>query len=148
MLDRQAEEHYRSRDDLLVDCELLQGSGLFDACSYRAATGIPAEVNAAEHYLLVGWRNGVEPGPDFEGGFLYPYFRSVGFNAPAAITYFMLREAGWPVYATRAQAESVSALIRANRLFDADGYAAQLGYADQLDPALHYVIVGEQLDFS
>ena len=131
------------REDREADGKLLEESGLFDADAYRAAAGIDAATNAAEHYLAVGWRQKIEPGPDFEGRFLDLYFRSAGFDGPPAMTYIRLRAAGWPVYATRAQAEPVAALIRASNLFDAAGYAARHGSIGELDPALHYVIVGE-----
>ena len=130
-------------EDREADGKLLEESGLFDADAYRAAAGIDAATNAAEHYLAVGWRQKIEPGPDFEGRFLDLYFRSAGFDGPPAMTYIRLRAAGWPVYATRAQAEPVAALIRASNLFDAAGYAARHGSIGELDPALHYVIVGE-----
>ena len=130
-------------EDREADGKLLEESGLFDADAYRAAAGIDAATNAAEHYLAVGWRQKIEPGPDFEGRFLDPYFRSAGFDGPPAMTYIRLRAAGWPVYATRAQAEPVAALIRASNLFDAAGYAARHSSIGELDPALHYVIVGE-----
>jgi glycosyltransferase involved in cell wall biosynthesis len=126
-----------------ADGRLLEESGLLDADAYRAVAGIDAATNAAEHYLAVGWRQKIEPGPDFEGHFLDLYFRSAGFDGPPAMTYIRLRATGWPVYATRAQAEPVAALIRASNLFDAAGYAARHGSIGELDPALHYVIVGE-----
>src|SRR5436305_13401447 len=90
--------------DRIVDARLLEESGLFHAETYRAGAGIDGGTNPAEHYLREGWPAGLEPGPDFEGGFLYPYYRSVGFFDPPPLTYITLRAAGWPVYATRAQA--------------------------------------------
>jgi glycosyltransferase involved in cell wall biosynthesis len=131
-------------EEVAANCRLLAASGLIDEQAYRAAARIDATVSAAEHYLTVGWREGIEPGPRFEGGFLAPYYRSAGFAGPPAITYLRLREHGWPVYATRAQAEAVARLIRASDLFDAAGYAAAVGDLAGLDPALHYVIVGER----
>src|SRR5262249_38293666 len=126
-----------------ADYRQLEASGLFDETAYRAAARFDASVNAAEHYLTIGWREGIEPGPRFEGAFLQPYFSSAGFSGPPAITYLTLRAAEWPVYATRAEAEAVAVLIRASDLFDAAGYAACAGNIGALDPALHYVIVGE-----
>jgi glycosyltransferase involved in cell wall biosynthesis len=132
-------------EDREADGKLLKESGLLDADAYRAAAGIDAATNAAEHYLAAGWRQGLEPGPDFEGGFLYPYFCSAGFAGPPAMTYIKLRAAGWPVYATRAEAEPTAALIRASNLFDAAGYIGRIGSIGEMDPALHYVVVGEQM---
>jgi glycosyltransferase involved in cell wall biosynthesis len=132
-------------EDCEADCKLLEESELLDADAYRAAAGINAAINAAEHYLTAGWHQGLEPGPKFEGGFLDPYFRSAGFAGPPAMTYIRLRAAGLPVYATRAQAEPIAALIRDSNLFDAAGYIGRVGSIGKLDPALHYVIVGEQM---
>jgi glycosyltransferase involved in cell wall biosynthesis len=86
-------------------------------------------------------------GPVFEADFLDLYFRSAGFSDPPATTCIRLREAGWPVYGTRAEAESVAAVIRASDLFDAAEYADRLGRVQGIDPALHYVLVGEQMGF-
>jgi len=128
-----------------TDGRLLEPSGLLDEANYRAAAKLDPTVNAAEHYLKVGWRQGLEPGPRFEGAFLHPYFASAGFSGPPAITYLTLRDAGWPVYATRAEAEATAGLIRSSDLFDAASYAARAGNIGELDPALHYVIIGERL---
>jgi glycosyltransferase involved in cell wall biosynthesis len=89
--------------------------------------------------------DGIIPGPRLEGAFLQPYFSSAGFSGPPAITYLTLRDAGWPVYATRAEAEEIAETIRADNLFDAAGYTARAGNIGTLDPALHYVIVGERM---
>jgi glycosyltransferase involved in cell wall biosynthesis len=144
MLDTQTNGNYRTTDDLLADRELLERSDIFDAAIYRSAAGLSAEQNAAEHYLSWGWRDGREPGPNFEGTFLYPYFRTVGLEGPPAITFIHLRAAGWAVYATRAHAEHSAAIVRTSGLLEADSYAARLGLPGDIDPALHYVIVGEQ----
>jgi glycosyltransferase involved in cell wall biosynthesis len=131
-------------DDLSINCRLLEDSGLFDAQTYSAAAGLGDQVNHIEHYLSQGWQLGLEPSPKFDGAFLEPYFRSAGFSGPPAVTFLMLRAAGWPVYATRAEAEHLASLIRSSGLFDEDSYAARL-YDSGLDPILHYIIVGERL---
>jgi len=130
--------------DIVAECRLLEGSGFFDAQAYRKAAGLDGTTNASEHYLRDGWRANYEPGPGFEGAFLYPYFRSAGFNGPPAITYVTLQCAGWPTYPTRASAESMVALVRNSGLFDAQGYAARLKAPD-IDAVMHYVLVGEQM---
>src|SRR5262249_35071249 len=127
---------------------LLETSGLIDEEAYRAASGIDASVRVAEHYLSEGWRGGIEPGPLFDGEFLAPYYGSIGFAGPPAITYLKLREHGWPVYATRAEAEAVARLIRGDDFFDEPGYAAAVGDLGKLDPVLHYVMVGERAGFA
>lgn len=142
MPDSEAANRYPPLKDLVADSQLLEESGLFDATAYRALAGLKKETNATEHYLLEGWRMGIEPVRNFEGTFLYPYFRSVGLNAPPAITYLIFQASGWPTYSTRADVEPMAALICDSELFDAKGYAARVNCAG-LDPALHYLIVGE-----
>jgi glycosyltransferase involved in cell wall biosynthesis len=61
------------------------------------------------------------------------------------MTFITLRAAGWPVYSTRAHAESIAAVIRGSNLFDAGAYTARLRLGAEIDPALHYVLVGERL---
>src|ERR1700674_1648726 len=136
---------YQSREDFLADRWLLERSNIFDAAAYRAAVGVFCQIDAAGHYLREGWRQGLEPAPWFEGSFLYPYFRSAGFNGPPAITYLTLRAHGAEIYPTRVAAQRVAAVIRASGLFDAAGYAAQGDELEGLDPVLHYVIVGENI---
>src|SRR5262249_50940092 len=114
-----------------------------DEDTYRAAAGIDTTVSVAEHYLTLGWRQGIQPGPQFEGGFLAPYYHSIGLTGPPALTYLKLRQYEWPVYATRAEAEAVAQISRADDLFDEAAYAAAMDLGE-LDPVLHYVIVGER----
>jgi glycosyltransferase involved in cell wall biosynthesis len=132
-------------EELAVSRRLLETGGLIDEQVYRAAARIEPDVNAADHYLTVGWREGIEPGPQFEGAFLAPYYRSIGFAGPPAITYLRLREHAWAVYAMRHQAEALARLIRSSGWFDETSYAAAVGDLAGLDPVLHYVIVGERM---
>ena len=141
MLDYQIDS---MRDEIAADCALLEQSGLLDRDSYRARAGLDVNSNAAEHYLLHGWKAGIEPCRNFEGSFLYPYFRTIGLEGPPAITFITLRAAGWITYPSRAHAENLATLIRDSAFFDAENYAARLKLPADIDPALHYVIVGEQ----
>lgn len=142
MLNYQADN---MRDAIGADCALLESSGLLNQASYRIRAGLDANANAAEHYLLHGWKFGIEPNRDFEGSFLYPYFMSIGFDGPPAITFISLRAAGWITYPSRAHAESLAAMIRNSGFFDAEAYAGRLKLSADVDPATHYLIVGEQL---
>jgi glycosyltransferase involved in cell wall biosynthesis len=139
---------YTSRDDIEADCKVLRDSGLFDNNSYRAAARIAPEADAIEHYLIEGWRSGLEPNPGFEGASLHPYYSSVGYAGPPAITHLRLRAAGAPAYATLKDAEAWAAAVRGSELFDTARYAASHDQIYDLDPALHYVIVGEQMGSS
>lgn len=136
------------RYDIAADCALLEQSDVFDDIAYRVRAGLDTNANAAEHYLLHGWKLGIEPKENFEGSFLYPYFWTIGLEGPPAITYIGLSAAGWIMYSSRAQAESLAALIRDSGLFDAESYATRLRLPANVDPALHYVIVGEQTGYA
>ena len=134
-----------SEDAIDTDLVILVGSGIFDESYYRAAAGLSSSEDAARHYLLYGWKAGIEPSRGFEGAFLAPYFEMAGFVGPPAITYAMFRATGWAVYATHADAKSVAAIVRASDLFDSEKYRARMGSKGKiLDPALHYVLVGER----
>ena len=136
--------HFVLNDDA-ADVRLLELSELLDADCYRLMAGIDSGVSAAEHYLRLGWQSGLNPGPNFDGAFLYPYYSSAGFSEPPALTYLTLRAAGWPVYATRAEAERLAEVLRTNDLFDAEAYARGFRVPPELDPALHYVLIGERI---
>jgi SAM-dependent methyltransferase/glycosyltransferase involved in cell wall biosynthesis len=136
------------RDDIAADCALLEQSGMVDPNAYRVRAGCDINTSAAEHYLVHGWKLGIEPKEDFEGSFLYPYFRTIGLDGPPAITFIGLSAAGWITYPSRAQAESLAALIRDSGLFDAESYATRLRLPANVDPALHYIIVGEQAGYA
>ncbi len=87
----------------------------------------------------------VRPAGAFDSDFLEPYFHSADFWDAPAVTVGRLREAGWPVYGTRAEVEAVATIIRGSELFDAEEYMAQISHVDEIDPLFHYVIVGERM---
>lgn len=134
--------------DLTVASRLLSNHYVFDTDYYTKIAGVTAPLSPVEHYLLKGWREGLEPSANFEGAWLYPYFASAGFNDPPALTYATLRAAGAPVYRTRRTAEAAARVVRSSGMFDPDQYAARAGNIDGLDSALHYVIVGERLGYA
>ena len=134
---------YQSQDNLSAECFLIEMSGLFDAAEYRRTAGLSPDICAAKHYLREGWRRGFEPGPNFDGNFFLPYYQSVGLNGPPLLTYLTLQSSGAAVFTKREQAEAIAVTIRNSELFDPVGYAARVGGIGHLDPALHYLIVGE-----
>jgi glycosyltransferase involved in cell wall biosynthesis len=78
--------------------------------------------------------------------YLKPYFAAAGRHAPTLVEYDLLRAAGRPVYATCAQARQVADTIMSSGLFNEKSYRSRLGAAGRnLDPVLHYVLVGETL---
>lgn len=87
---------------------------------------------------------------DFDAAFLDPYYRSVGLEGPPAQVFARLRTAGWPAYATRAEAQVAARAVGDSPLFDAGSYRTRAGAhaLASLDPLLHYVIVGEAMGFA
>ena len=133
----------RDRD---TEYELLRLSGLFNGNSYAQDAGLGSTLDPIEHYLTKGWLNGLEPNEEFSGSLLKPYFASVGFDEPPAVTLLTLQSAGWPIPATKAELLRLAAEVRNCELFDESYYRRYMrGEASNLDPAIHYVAVGERL---
>lgn len=125
----------------------LEESGIFDERAYRAASRLSANADPIADYLDHGWQAGIEPNPALECGWLYPYYASAGLTDPPALTYLALKAAGYPVYPLRVAAERTAKAVRASGLFDDAQYVAATGIAGDLDPALHYVVIGERIGF-
>ena len=140
------EGRYPSEQALEHDRLILIAGGVFDPSFYRLAAGAEGVDDLARHYLLDGWRWGVEPAEGFDSAFLAAYFRTLGYYRAPAVTYARLRIAGWGTPPNRETAEVVAQLVRSSIFFDAEGYRARLSANElQLDPALHYVLIGERL---
>src|SRR5664279_5692086 len=132
--------------DLAHERALLANSEIFDAQDYIARAGEEARPDPIGHYLETGWQVGLEPRDSFPGNFLLPYFVSMGNCGPPAITWLFLRTAGWPMPGSREEIEHLADQVRKSGLFNDSYYAANLAPgADDLDPAIHYVTVGERM---
>jgi glycosyltransferase involved in cell wall biosynthesis len=132
--------------DLSLERKLIANSGLFDEDEYLARASHEAQKDPLGHYLQVGWQLGLDPNASFPGTLLLPYFATMGIHEPPAITWLVLRSAGWPIPATWEEAESLAGEVRKTGLFDETFYAGQLARsAAALSPAIHYVIIGERL---
>src|SRR5258708_8241794 len=132
--------------DLTLERDLLAGSGLFDEGAYVSQAGEEARPDPIGHYLRKGWRLGLEPNLSFPGALLLPYFATLGVDEPPAITWLMLRSAGWPLPERREELEASAAELRDTGWLDHAFYVAQIGVrAIGLDPAIHYMTVGEQM---
>jgi glycosyltransferase involved in cell wall biosynthesis len=82
---------------------------------------------------------------DIDAAGLEPYYRSAGFDGPPALTFLTLQAAGWTVYPTCTAADEATRIVASTPLFDAAAYARRAGGLNGLDPARHYVLVGEQI---
>ena len=132
--------------DLAHERALLANSEIFDAQDYIARAGEEARPDPIGHYLETGWQVGLEPRDSFPGNFLLPYFASMGEGGPPAITWLFLRTAGWPMPGSREEIEHLADQVRKTGLFSDSYYAAHLAPGgDDLDPAIHYVTVGERM---
>ena len=68
----------------LEDIKLIENSILFDADWYKKTYGLGKYLDAAKHYLEVGWREGKEPSPFFSAEDYYnknPDVRDADVNA-------------------------------------------------------------------
>ena len=79
---------------------------------------------------------------------LGPFFASVGMDGEPSDIFAALRAAGYPVYETPAAAERVAGIVRSSGLFDEQRYRSVVPEIGKLDPALHYVVVGERMGFA
>ncbi len=138
-----------AQGDMSSDRALLAESRIFDEPGYIARAGEEARPDPIAHYLETGWRIGLEPNGSFPGSVLQPYFGTLTGSQPPAITWLVLRSAGWPMPDTAEQLAQTIRQVRETGLFDDAFYAAQLGpEAAGLDPAAHYVLIGERLGLS
>ena len=65
------------------DRQFIEESSLFDAEWYRHQYDIPDDVSAVDHYLEIGWKEGYNPSPQFEGDLYLSFYddvRRAGFN--------------------------------------------------------------------
>ena len=139
----------RAPTDLVVARRILEESGIFEKGWYRQVAGLGTNADPVEHYLVRGWRtDSLEPCQNFNGRALYKYYQSVGFDDAPALTFATLRANGWPVYRTLAEAEEIAKFVRSNEMFDAKAYATRVCNLGDLDPALHYTIVGERFGYA
>lgn len=79
---------------------------------------------------------------------LGPFFASIGWDGEPGAIFSALRAAGYPVYETLSAAEPVAQIVRQSGLFDEAFYRTLAANIGQLDPALHYVIIGERMGFA
>src|SRR3954452_10303360 len=103
------------------------------ALSPRSAPSVPAAPNSE---------------PDRRFVWLHPFFASVELEGEPGAVFSNLRAAGYPVFETPEAAERIAAVVRESGFFDDQHYRIQVPQLGALDPALHYVIVGERMGFA
>lgn len=126
------------------DRDLLAVSGLLDEANYRVWAGISDDTDAVAHYLEKGWLHGINPREGFDGEFLRPYYEAAGRHGAPALTWLELSAMpGRRPPKNYSEAAWLADKIRPSPYFDADSYGKRLD--GNLDPALHYAIIGESL---
>lgn len=63
--------------------KVIEESPLFDAAWYKEQYGISEDVSVAEHYLEIGWQEGYNPSPQFDGNLYLSFYddvRRASFN--------------------------------------------------------------------
>jgi glycosyltransferase involved in cell wall biosynthesis len=106
------------------------------------------DVDPFSNYVFPEPAADIDPELKAQAAWLRPFFVSVGLNDEPAATFLALQAAGYPAYATRSDAERTAQVVRASGLFDEKYYRSNVGDIGDLDPALHYVIVGERMGFA
>jgi glycosyltransferase involved in cell wall biosynthesis len=131
--------------DLELEAELLRTSDIFDPEFYVQQAGEAARPDPAGHYIRTGWLSGLEPNAEFPGSILRPYFEAAGLYGPPVIQWLTLKSAGWALPKNFSELGSEVSLIRSSNLFDEAYYLSRLyPAAVGLDPAIHYLLVGER----
>ncbi len=125
------------------DCALLVESGLFDEAFYRVRARLPAGADAVRHYLELGWHWGLQPAADFDSAFVQPFYEAAGLHGPPLMIWVELSALGGRLPCTEGEAQWRAERVRPSPVFDAAWYATRL--PPGMDPALHYVLVGERL---
>ena len=132
--------------NLSLERELLANSGLFDESVYLLQAGVQARLDPIGHYLRYGWRLGLEPNSWFPGNLLRPYFATVTPDEAPVISWLTLRSSGWTVPSSSKDLERSAEEIRHTGLLDEAFYRSRLGEKGTgLDPATHYLIIGERM---
>ena len=142
---------------------------LFDGQSYALANPdvAAAKVNPLLHLIRNGalenrplappqlaflpdeslWYGANQDQPDIDAGFLLPFYAAAGQAGHPVSVWRDLRGKGGAVPpATREEAEKMATAVRANPDFDAEFYSRRL--PENIDPALHYAVVGEILGWA
>ncbi|WP_423414770.1 rhamnan synthesis F family protein [Hyphomicrobium sp. B1] len=124
---------------------LLAASELFDRSFYVAQARLAPRIDPIAHYLEVGWKLGLEPGPHFDGVFLKPFYEVSALHGPPAIVWLELSALGGPLPRNQVEAENEASKLRACKTFCPEYYGQFL--PTSMDPAHHYVVVGKRLGF-
>jgi glycosyltransferase involved in cell wall biosynthesis len=107
----------------------------------------PAEQGESGGYTLAWrWRAGIALDAGKSDNQLDPYFNSISNKGASVLSWAKLVSSCWPHPESKADLNSAVARVRASGLFDAAFYRARAGLdKGNLDPAIHYVLVGEAL---
>ena len=108
----------------------------------------PPSADPFSEYVFPDVAADVDPRLGIQLKWLLPYFSSVGLDDEPTVTFLALHSAGYPVYVKLADAERTAKVVQESGLFDRQYYLANAGDIGDLDPALHYVIVGERMGFA
>src|ERR1019366_3970649 len=91
--------------DLGAGHALLSESSIFDEAGYLSRAGEDAHTEPIGHYLETTWRLCLEPNDSFPGTLAAPSFATLVPSQPPAITWLVLRSAGWPIPGSREEIE-------------------------------------------
>lgn len=133
----------------------LRSCPLFDMASYlERYPEVRGKWDPLLHYLAVGWREGRNPGPDFDGNYYLATYPDVAASPmPPLVHYwlhgrFMDRHPTPAAEAARRRNDLWHRQVRRCPLFDAQWYLKRYPdvAASNLDPARHYAVLGWRED--
>jgi glycosyltransferase involved in cell wall biosynthesis len=87
-----------------------------------------------------------EPELNFDAAFVGPYYAAAGQTANPLRVWRNLSTRGAVPPTTHEEAEAIASTVRQSEFFDAEFYGQ--GLPQGVDPALHYVVIGEALEWA
>jgi glycosyltransferase involved in cell wall biosynthesis len=111
-----------------------------------ASSGTPTLI---DHFRAAGWGQNVPPIPTFPGRLLPQCFEDTVLGEVAELAWIKRVMRGWQASSDEDATRAAVARVQNSDLFDASYYARKAGIGGEwIDPAMHYVLVGDTLGLS
>lgn len=128
---------------------IIKSSPCFDKEWYECTYNIPGDVDSIDHYLNIGFKKGYNPGPNFN---TYEYFecnedvKEKGENPLIHYELFGRKEGREISFSDEVHQENYS-LISNSPYFDSQWYANTYGIPSDVDPTMHYLNDGFNMEY-
>jgi hypothetical protein len=137
---------YPGNDVLQRDVHIVKSMGRFDEAFYQAALDEVGEAGAVpsllEHYLLHGQKLGLDPNKDFDTGLYSLLAQGEITGACSPYVHYLLNAHKNYVYGNAVEIATAALALRSMAIFNAETYRKRYGLGADIDPALHYLILG------